>query len=217
MSEKENEEFIINNKQLRSDIQEIMQILESKQQLLDSTKKTYITTENKVKQLKDEAMSARKELDDLKRREHTIEKECNTIQLLKEKQVQQKLQQDQSVAQLKSEFEKELKELGLELEQVKKEKKRIEAIDISTLVKEKLVEQQKKRQVLLDEFNKVQAEIQLNNQQFINQVQEQLADLLNHLPQQDSNAEELENQVINCKQDVDSLISRIKNNATIPQ
>lgn len=216
MSEKENEEFIINNKQLRSDIQEIMQILESKQQLLDSTKKTYITTENKVKQLKDEAMSARKELDDLKRREHTIEKECNTIQLLKEKQVQQKLQQDQSVAQLKSEFEKELKELGLELEQVKKEKKRIEAIDISTLVKEKLVEQQKKRQVLLDEFNEVQAEIQLNNQQFINQVQEQLADLLNHLPQV-SNAEELENQVINCKQDVDSLISRIKNNATIPQ
>ncbi|KAI9260377.1 hypothetical protein EDC94DRAFT_486990, partial [Helicostylum pulchrum] len=155
----------------------IMQILESKQQLLDTTKKSYVTTENRVKQLKDEAMNARKELDDLKRREHAIEKECDTIQVLKEKQVQQKAAVEKSVVQLKAEFDKELAALTDELANVKLEIETLKQKDITELVKERVEKQAKERQVLVQEFNKVQEEIQVNNQEFIKHVKEELEEL----------------------------------------
>lgn len=187
-----------------------MQILESKQQLLDSTKKSYVTTENRVKQLKDEAMNARKELDDLKRREHAIEKECDTIQMLKEKQVQQKATLEKSVVQLKAEFDKELSALNEELANVKLEIETLKQKDITKIVQESVEKQAKERQVLVQEFNKVQEEIQVNNQEFIKHVQEELLELLDQLPADQS----LEQEVNNCKQDVESLVSRIKCNAT---
>lgn len=189
-----------------------MQILESKQQLLDSTKKSYVTTENRVKELKEEAMNSRKELDDLKRREHAIEKECDTIKMLKEKQAQQKATLDKQVAQLKAEFDKELSALNDELESVKLEIENLNKKDITKEVKESVEKQAKEREQLVQEFNKVQEEIQLNNQEFINHVKNELLDLLNQLPTDQQQS--LEQEVNNCKQDVESLVSRIKFNST---
>lgn len=187
-----------------------MQVLESKQELLDSTKKTYVSTENKVKQLKDEAMNARKELDDLKRREHTIEKECNTIQILKEKQVQQKLSLEKSVVQLKAEFNKELTSLNDELTNLKSEIVKLNQTDLTTTVKVSVEKQAKERELLLNEFNQVQQQIQSNNQQFIEKVKAELMALLTELPIDQTS---LEIEVDNCKQDVESLVSRVKSSS----
>lgn len=192
-----------------------MQVLESKQQLLDDTKKVYVGTENKVKQLKDEAMAARKELDDLKRREHTIEKECNTIQLLKEKQVQQQQELEKSVAQSQAEFDKEIAALQLELESVRQEIEKVKSTDVTTTVKETVEKQAKERQALLKEFNAVQEEIQKNNQEFVNQVQAQLAELLNEYSTKEEPTD-LDTEISNCKEDVESLVARIKLNTTVP-
>jgi chromosome segregation ATPase len=188
-----------------------MQILESKQQLLDSTKKTYVGTESRVKQLKDEAMAARKELDDLKRREHTIEKECHTIQLQKEKQLQQQKQLEQSVAQSQAEFDKEIQALQLELASVKQQGQNIQSKDVTTEVKQLVEKQAKERAELLKDFEKVQREIQQNNQQFVDQVKQKLTELLAQLPQEAS----LEVEVNNCKEDVHTLVARIKSTASV--
>jgi chromosome segregation ATPase len=188
-----------------------MQILESKQQLLDSTKKTYVGTESRVKQLKDEAMAARKELDDLKRREHTIEKECHTIQLQKEKQLQQQKQLEQSVAQSQAELDKEIQALQLELASVKQQGQNIQSKDVTTDVKQLVEKQAKERAELLKDFEKVQREIQQNNQQFVDQVKQKLTELLAQLPQEAS----LEVEVNNCKEDVHTLVARIKSTASV--
>lgn len=190
-----------------------MQVLESKQQLLDDTKKVYVGTENKVKQLKDEAMAARKELDDLKRREHTIEKECNTIQLLKEKQVHQQQELEKSVAQSQAEFDKEIAALQLELESVHQNIEKMKSTDVSKTVRESVEKQAKEREALLKEFNAVQEEIQKNNQEFVSQVQAQLADLMKEYTTEEPN---LDTEILNCKEDVESLVARIKSNTTVP-
>lgn len=188
-----------------------MQILESKQELLDSTKKTYVSTENRVKQLKDEAMSARKELDDLKRREHTIEKECNTILLLKEKQVQQKLSLEKSVVQLNAEFNKELVGLNEELANLRLEVDKLNKTDLTAAVKLSVEKQAKEREEVLKEFNLVQSQIQSNNQEFIDMVKAELIALMAELPAEQTS---LETEVHNCKQDVESLVSRVKSSSS---
>lgn len=192
-----------------------MQVLESKQQLLDDTKKTYVGTENKVKQLKDEAMSARKELDDLKRRENTIEKECNTIEILKKNQVQQKELLSKSILQAEADFDKEITALKLELESIQKEIEIIQSTDITNTVKEKVEKQAKERELLLKDFQTVQNEIQLNNQKFIAHVQEQLQDLLLEVTKKEQE-NPLETEISNCKEDVNSLVAKIKSNTTVP-
>ncbi|KAI7889977.1 uncharacterized protein EV154DRAFT_512578 [Mucor mucedo] len=211
-SERENETFIENNKQLRSDIQEVMQILESKQELLDSTKKTYVTTENRVKQLKDEATSARKEMDDLKRREHTIEKECHTITLLKEKQVLQKLALEKSVVQTQSEFDTELATLYEELDHIRSQIIKLQNTDITSAVKLSLENQHKERELVLQDYTSVQAQIQSNHQAFIDMVKAELASLMEELPALESTS--LETDLDNCKQDVHSLVSRVKSSSS---
>ncbi|KAI8335203.1 hypothetical protein BD560DRAFT_414126, partial [Blakeslea trispora] len=211
-SEKENEEFIESNKQLRADIQEIMQVLESKQQLLDSTKKSSLGTENRVKQLKDEAMAARKELDDLKRREHTIEKERRTIDLLKEKQLQSQKTLEQSVAQSKAEFAKEIQSMEMELASVQDQIKTLKQKDMAAEAKEIVEKQAKERQGLIQKYHQVQKEIEANNQQFVELVKQELKDLMDQLT---SPSLSLETEVNNCKEDVHGLISRIKTNAAV--
>jgi chromosome segregation ATPase len=192
-----------------------MQVLESKQQLLDDTKKTYVGTENKVKQLKDEAMSARKELDDLKRRENTIEKECNTIEILKKNQVQQKELLSKSILQAEADFDKEITALKLELESIQKEIEAINSTDITNTVKENVEKQARERELLLKDFQTVQNEIQLNNQKFIAHVQEQLQELLLEFTKKEQE-NPLETEISNCKEDVNSLVAKIKSNTTVP-
>ncbi|KAI8380659.1 hypothetical protein EDC96DRAFT_491759 [Choanephora cucurbitarum] len=213
-SEKENEEFIESNKQLRADIQEIMQVLESKQQLLDSTKKSSVGTENRVKQLKDEALAARKELDDLKRREHTIEKERRTIELLKEKQLQSQKTLEQTVAQSKAEFAKEIQSMEMELASVQDQINTLKQKDMVAEVKEVVEKQSKERQALIQQYHQVQKEIEANNQQFVELVKQELKDLMDQLTQQHDSSS-LETEVDNCKEDVQGLVSRIKTNAAV--
>ncbi|KAI8067006.1 uncharacterized protein B0P05DRAFT_553193 [Gilbertella persicaria] len=210
-SEKENEEFIESNKQLRADIQEIMQILESKQQLLDSTKKTSMGTENQVKQLKDEAMAARKELDDLKRREHTIEKECRTIELLKEKQLQNKKTLEQSVAQSQAEFAKEIGALEMELASVQDQIQALKQKDVAAEAKQMVEKQAKERQALIQHYKQIQEQIESNHQQFVDLVKQELKELMEQVTEETG----LDTQVNHCKEDVDSLIARIKSNAAV--
>jgi hypothetical protein len=185
-----------------------MQILESKQQLLDSTKKSSSSTENKVKQLKSEALAARKELDDLKRRETTLEKERRTTQLEKEKQMQQQKSFEKSMIKTKSENEKELNTLRLELDVIHKNMQQIKQKDIQKQVKSIIEKQVKERENVLKNLENIRKEIELNNQNFVIHVKHALVDLLNQLSSNE-NDEILTTELENCKNDVNTLVSRI--------
>ncbi|KAG1392965.1 hypothetical protein G6F58_012408 [Rhizopus delemar] len=72
-NEKDTQYYTSSNKILRTRIKEIMQALESKQKSLDETKRASSELELKVKQLKDEALASRRQLEDLRRREQVLE------------------------------------------------------------------------------------------------------------------------------------------------
>ncbi|KAI8644027.1 hypothetical protein BD408DRAFT_384549 [Parasitella parasitica] len=198
---------------LRSDIQEVMQILESKQELLDSTKQTYVCTENKVKQLKDEAMEARKELDELKRRELTIEKECRTIRSQMEKQLQHQKTVEQRVAQSQAEFDKEIQALKLELTSIQQNIEVIKAKDIAKEVQDIIKRQTQERELWIKDFERIQKEIEANSQEFLQEIKQELVDLMKHLPTDSDPI--LETEAAHCKDDAQSLIARIKLNAAV--
>jgi DNA repair exonuclease SbcCD ATPase subunit len=204
--EKENQSFIESNKQLRAEIHEVMQVLESKQQLLDDTKKQYLSNENKVKQLKDEAMAARKELDDLKRRELMIEKERRTVEILKEKLSQQSKLLDQSVTRHQTEFDKEIQAQKELLESIQQETQRLKSLNIADIVKEKVEKQASERKRLIEDLKRVEEEMEVNTQSFIEQIKGDLTALLNHVDTQP----DLSEQVNQCKDAVSSLSVKIK-------
>ncbi|CEG65322.1 hypothetical protein RMATCC62417_02125 [Rhizopus microsporus] len=204
--EKENQSFIESNKQLRAEIHEVMQVLESKQQLLDDTKKQYLSNENRVKQLKDEAMAARKELDDLKRRELMIEKERRTVGILKEKLSQQSKLLDQSVTRHQTEFDKEIQAQKELLESIQQETQRLKSLNIADIVKEKIEKQASERKRLIEDLKRVEEEMEENTQSFIEQIKSDLTALLNHVDTQP----DLSEQVNQCKDAVNSLSVKIK-------
>ncbi|KAG0742411.1 hypothetical protein G6F62_006078 [Rhizopus arrhizus] len=205
--ERENEEYIESNKQLRSEIGEVMQILGSKQQLLDDSKKTYSANENRVKQLKDEATAARKELDDLKRRESTIEKERRTVENLREKIVQQTSLLSQSVTQHQAEFDQEMDTQKKLLASVRQEIDRLKTTDVDEdVIKARMNEQAKERMRLVKDLKRVEEEIEVNTKAFIEQVKLELFDLLNKLVDDSL----IEQQVNQCTEAVNSLTIKIK-------
>lgn len=211
--EQENETFVESNRQLRADIQEVMQILESKQQLLDSTKKVHFSTEAQVRQLKNEAMAARRELDDLKRREHTIEKERHMIQLQKEKQVQQQALLAKSVSQCQAEFDKSMEAMQAELNTILAEIERVKAVDVVKLVQKSIQKQAKQRRLLVDEFSQIQSDIEQSNQSFMDHIKNELTALLNDVSTHTQDP--VEEQVTHCQQDFHQLMSRIKANTIL--
>ncbi|CAO3678144.1 unnamed protein product [Rhizopus stolonifer] len=204
--ERDNEDYIESNKNLRAEIQEVVQVLGSKQQLLDDSKKTYTASENKVKQLKEEAAAARKELDDLKRREHTIEKECRTVENLKEKLVQQNKLLEQSVAQHQAEFSQEMEAQRELLASIQQEIERLKSSDMDDLIKTKMEEQAKERRNIVENMKRVEQEIEFNTKAFIEQVKKELLDVINGLVADDS----FEDQVNQCSEAVKNLAIKIK-------
>ncbi|CEI97704.1 hypothetical protein RMCBS344292_11831 [Rhizopus microsporus] len=183
-----------------------MQVLESKQQLLDDTKKQYLSNENRVKQLKDEAMAARKELDDLKRRELMIEKERRTVEILKEKLSQQSKLLDQSVTRHQTEFDKEIQAQKELLESIQQETQRLKSLNIADIVKEKVEKQASERKRLIEDLKRVEEEMEKNTQSFIEQIKSDLTALLNHVDTQP----DLSEQVNQCKDAINSLSVKIK-------
>ncbi|KAI9260142.1 hypothetical protein BY458DRAFT_459791 [Sporodiniella umbellata] len=183
-----------------------MQVLGSKQQQLNDSKKTYTESENRVKQLKEEATAARKELEDLKRREHAIEKECRTVESLKEQFVQQNKLLEQSVVQHQAEFAKELEVQRELLTSIRLEVERLSSADHDALVKNKLQSQAEERALLVQDIKRVSQEIDSNTTEFIQQAKQEILSVLQCLNPDHS----LEDQISQCHEAVNTLAIKIK-------
>jgi len=212
IKDRENENYIEANKELRANIQEVMQILESKQESLDTTKKTHHDTESQVKQLKSEAMAARRELDDLKRKEDMIERERQMIQIQKERHAQHHASLAKSVGQCQAEFNQDMEVVQLEMRAVEHEIERVKALDLVKIVQKSIQKQAKQRKMLMEEFAQIQADIQGSNQSFMDHIKNELITLLNEVPIAE---EGVMDQVTHCQEDFYQLMSKIKANTIL--
>jgi chromosome segregation ATPase len=180
---------------------------------LDSTKKASLETENKVKQLKNEVMIARKELDDLKRREHSIEKERHTIIAQKKRTAEQSEALKKQVAHSKAEMEKQTEALDIELTQLNNKIVEIKSINVGAIVQKALDEQDKQRKVDLKELDVLKSRMESNNQRFIAQVREHIQCLMDEA--RHSASEDWKGKVTDCNDDVNGLVARIKAGANV--
>jgi predicted nucleic acid-binding Zn-ribbon protein len=181
---------------------------------MDSSKKLSIEAEGKVKQLKDEAVAARKELDDLKRRERTIEKERDTILAQKEKAAEQSAILQKSISQFEVDAAKEIEALELEVQQVEQKIQDTKQVDVAKVAEESLKKQAEQREEYMKQHETVKAQMEANTKEFVAHIRDALQDLMNEVASAPEE-EDLGAQVTNCKDDVNSLVSRIQVNATI--
>ncbi|RCH77500.1 hypothetical protein CU098_004066, partial [Rhizopus stolonifer] len=170
--EKEASNYTNNNKAIRNHIQETMQILESKQKILERTKGSSLALENKVKQLKNQAMTSRAQLEDLRKREQVIQHDRDSA--LKEKkhlEHQQFLLRD-SVKQLRARCDREAallkKDYGLLVEQINYIKEKSECT--MELIEIKLL----KRRQTMEHLANTKEQFKLNTEGFVHQVRVQL-------------------------------------------
>ncbi|KAI7861906.1 hypothetical protein BDF14DRAFT_1862495 [Spinellus fusiger] len=76
--EAQSQHFLTTNQDYRANIQELMQVLHSKQLIVTTTKTTSTQLEAQVKQLKTQALSSRQQLQDLFKKETLLEQDRNT-------------------------------------------------------------------------------------------------------------------------------------------
>lgn len=192
----------------RARIKEIMQVLKSKQEVLESTKCSSNHLELRLKQLKDEAMASRKQSEDLRRREQVLEhdrdeavKENNQI-----KHRQHHLQD--SVDQLRVRCEREMALLAKDhfmlTDQVQHITERNE--HIYELITLKL----KQRRQYLDSLTTMKRQSRSNMESFVNHVRLTMQPLQAEIEQSELQTKDCILASIQCRGEVNGLVSRIK-------
>ncbi|KAG1177704.1 hypothetical protein G6F70_001760 [Rhizopus microsporus] len=207
-NEKDTQYYLSSNKVYRDRIKEIMQALESKQKLLDETKKVSSQLELKVKQLKDEALASRRQLEDLRKREQVLEHDRDVA--VKEKnQLKHKhhLLED-SVEQLRDRCQREMalleKDHSLLVEQAKYITERNELM--MELINIKL----KQRRQHTDNIALMKKQLQANTEMFVGYVNSLLDVLKSEIEKSATQTRDCTSASIQCRGEVNGLLSRIK-------
>lgn len=196
------------NKVCRTRIKEIMQVLESKQKALEGTKGSSNQLELKVKQLKDEALASRRQLEDLRRREQVLEHDRDVA--VKEKnQTKQKqnLLQD-SIEQLRVRCEREIallaKDHSVLIEQSKYITERNECM--AELISLKLAQ----RKNYIENLTMMKKQLQVNTSNFVENVRSHLQALKTEIDQSALQTKDCTMAAIQCRGEVNGLVTRIK-------
>ncbi|KAI8879142.1 hypothetical protein K501DRAFT_146704, partial [Backusella circina FSU 941] len=195
------------NNHLRVEIKKIMNVLENKQKVLEQTKRESTLLENKVKQLKDEALASRKQLEDLRRREQVLEHDRDLA--VKEKnQIQYKKNSlQENIAQLQMRCDGELNVLQGELDSIIRQTEGI--IDKNECLMENITKKIKQRQQYVQSVYLIKRQVRVNTESFVERVRSDLQSLKTEMNNK-TVSQCTTNTVIQCKSEVNSLITRIK-------
>ncbi|KAI9268066.1 hypothetical protein BDA99DRAFT_558247 [Phascolomyces articulosus] len=211
-SELDAHNYVESNKKFRGDIQVLMQTLEGKQQILDSTKKSSMTMEAQVKKLRDEALASRKKLEELRRKEQVLERDRNAAVAEKEQTERQHIVLKESVQRLETRFEREVaglrQDLSLVQSQVQLMSERSQLI--ATLSEQKIKQCAAERKELIAGLQAMRGQMQDNLQCFVQQMRTELAPLLDHVNQSSSTIKDFEYSVLRCRGEVNGLVARIR-------
>lgn len=185
-----------------------MQVLESKQQILEATKGSSRQLELKVKQLKDEALASRRQLEDLRRREQVLEHDRD-IAVKEKNQMKQKqnLLQD-SIDQLRIRCEREMallqKDHTILVEQAKSiTDKNENMIELITL---KL----KQRRQYIENLALMKRQLRSNTETFVENVRTHLQALKTEIQDSALQTKDCTLASIQCRGEVNGLVTRMK-------
>ncbi|KAI7906581.1 uncharacterized protein BX663DRAFT_540322 [Cokeromyces recurvatus] len=194
------------NKQYRARIKDIMQLLESKQKLLETTKILSNQLELKVKQLKDEALRSRHQLEGLRRQEQSLERVRDVAFKHKDQLQQHRRQLYISVDQFKLRCERELSSFESNYTTLmdytcliaKRNKQMIDSIN------NKL----KLRQQAIKQLGLLRLQLKSNTESFMDHIRTKLEAI--HIQQNISKNISTEATVLQYRDEFHSLLKRIK-------
>ncbi|KAI8970018.1 hypothetical protein BDF20DRAFT_915895 [Mycotypha africana] len=196
------------NKIYRVKIKEVMQVLESKQKLLDGTKGTSVQLESRVKQLKDEALASRRQLEDLRKRELVLEHDRD-MAIKERNQTKQKQQSMQdSVEQLRIRHEREVTALQNDQTLLSDHARYL------TERNERLVKlvtmKMNTRQQSIEHLTKLKVQLQTNTAAFVKEIDVALQTLKFIAEQSISESRNYTVAAYQCRSEVNALFARIK-------
>ncbi|CAO3619393.1 unnamed protein product [Cunninghamella echinulata] len=189
-----------------------MEILDSKQQSFDSTKKVSVDLEAKVKQLKDEALLSREKLEKLKKRETQLGKDRNDAVLAKDHVKQQSQALKEALQNLEKRYEKEQQLLKKELSSIQYQLRQTlhrNEILVSILDSE-MKNEAETRKELTEQLRLQQQEQHNINDLFIKRIQQDLETLIADINNADTSTIDIENEIQQSKDEVNGLVNRIK-------
>ncbi|KAG0793187.1 hypothetical protein G6F16_004899 [Rhizopus arrhizus] len=207
-NEKDTQYYTSSNKILRTRIKEIMQALESKQKSLDETKRASSELELKVKQLKDEALASRRQLEDLRRREQVLEHDRD-VAVKERNQLKHKhnLLGD-SIEQLRDRCEREMillqKDHSLLVEQAKYIKER------NDLMMELVYIKLKQRRQQTDNIALMKRQLRANTDTFVDYVKSLLDTLKTDIERSAAQTKDCASASIQCSGEVNGLLTRMR-------
>ncbi|EPB89255.1 hypothetical protein HMPREF1544_03879 [Mucor circinelloides 1006PhL] len=206
--EKDTINYTNSNKVYRNRIKEIMQVLESKQKALEGTKGSSSQLELKVKQLKDEALASRRQLEDLRRREQVLEHDRDVA--VKEKnqiKYKQHVLQD-SIDQLRVRCDREVallqKDHSILIDQARYITERNE--HMIELISLKL----KQRRQHIEHLALMKRQLRSNTEAFVQDVRNHLQALKTEIDESALHTKDCTLAAIQCRGEVNGLVTRIK-------
>ncbi|KAG1437707.1 hypothetical protein G6F56_012974 [Rhizopus delemar] len=158
-----------------------MQLLESKQRLLEDTKRIHNMNEKKVKQLKDQAMSARKKLESRDQKRQALIKERRLLENERKSWSQQQDQLAKSVIRQQTEFDQEIKADQDLLVSLLKEVERIRSLNLQDVIKQRLSQQAEERNQWVSELKAVEELMFQNTRAFVELAKKEIVRLLGSL------------------------------------
>lgn len=190
-----------------------MEILESKQQSFDSTKKESVELEAKVKQLKDEALLSRERLEKLKKSEAQLGKDRDEAVLAKDHVKYQSVALKEALENLNKRYEKEQlllkKELSFIQHQLKQSIHRNEIL--SNILDSEMKNEAETRKQLTEQLREQQKEQDKVNELIVERIQKELETLITDINNHVNNStKDIENQIQQSQDDVNGLVNRIK-------
>lgn len=185
-----------------------MQVLESKQKALEGTKGSSNQLELKVKQLKDEALASRRQLEDLRRREQVLEHDRDVAVKEKNQTKQKQNLLQGSIEQLRVRYEREIallaKDHSVLIEQSKYITERNECM--AELISLKLAQ----RKNYIENLTMMKKQLQVNTSNFVENVRSHLQALKTEIDQSALQTKDCTMAAIQCRGEVNGLVTRIK-------
>ncbi|KAL0074268.1 hypothetical protein J3Q64DRAFT_1772963 [Phycomyces blakesleeanus] len=215
MYESQSHHYLETNQDYRVNIQDMMQILTSKQAVVATTKTSSTDLEARVKHLKTEAMMSRKQLEDLRKRELVLENDRNTTVAEKALVERQQNVFRESVSSLENRFEREAGSLDRDLELVQQH---IYRVTIQSEQWAKRLEKQIRTDIVRrsQQVREIQASrlrLKANTHCFIERVQKDLQRLTEGINQSIINKDSPRQTVEKYKKDMEAMSARINSYA----
>ncbi|ORZ17207.1 hypothetical protein BCR42DRAFT_374349 [Absidia repens] len=214
-NEQQSKEYVQSNQECRIHIQELMELLESKQQSLDLTKQQSVELENQVKQLKTDALTSRKHLDDLKKRETQLGQDRDAAVLAKARVEQQQKVLQQSIQDMDNRFIKEQQMLKKELDTIQRQLEQVSTRNqlIAEMMVANVENETEARQELIRQVGIQQKDYGQATGLFVDRIRSELQTLLDEA----TSLGYLSQEVKQCQDEVNGLVQRIQSYSMVLQ